>query len=81
MLYVRGQKEDYDHWTLQFGEVQELKSEGLHLNVQSDFEIYRFDYVLHSLFECKLLFLLGLGQSSYEVNLTCKNIELHRRIK
>jgi len=71
-------KKDYEYWTIKFRGIKELKSDRLELNSDSDLEIFSFDYEFGELFECKILFLLGFSQPSYEVELKCGNIELNK---
>ena len=71
-------EENYDYWTLKFIDIKELESGRLELNPESDLEIYSLDYKLNKQFDCKILFLLGFGQSSYEIILKCEKIELNK---
>ncbi len=72
------EKRDDDYWTIKFKGIKELKSDSLELNSDSDIEIFRFDYEFDGLFECKILFLVGFGQPSWEIELKCDSIDLNK---
>ena len=63
------EKKDYDYWTIKFIEIKNFKADCLELNAYSALEIFRFDYKLNDLFECKIHFLLGIGQPSFEIEI------------
>jgi hypothetical protein len=72
------EKKDYENWIIEFLGVKELKTDNLYLKSDSDLEIYSFDYKLEELFNCKIIFLTGFGQSSFEVSLSCEKINLNK---
>lgn len=69
-------RKDYNYWNLIFREIQELNSDSLVLNSNSDIEIYSFDYEKKELYECKIIFLLGFAQPTLVVEIRCKDIDL-----
>lgn len=75
LLYSENKK-DYDSWTISFIDIKTLKSDSLELNNESELEINSFDYEFNELFKCKIIFLLGFSQPTFEVELECKKIVL-----
>ena len=76
-LYQENNK-DYEYWTINFVDIIELNTDKLQLNSESDLEIYSFDYSLKDFYECKVQFLCGFGQPSFNVELKCKEMELNK---
>ncbi|MDK2771490.1 MAG: hypothetical protein KYX68_04580 [Flavobacterium sp.] len=75
LLYNESSK-DYQKYLLKFKNVIESKFSALLINKNTDFEIYSFDYSYKDFFNCKLTFLLGFGEPSFEIELKTENIEL-----
>ncbi len=71
-------KEEYEYYTLQFKDIQSLKADSLELGNNPDMEISDFTYELKEFFECKIIFLLGLGAGVHVIDLACKEIELEK---
>lgn len=71
-------KDEYEEYFLKFINIHILNSSSLILSKESDFEINTFDYHFDGLFNCKLLFLLGFGEPSFEIELKCEFILLEK---
>ncbi|WP_052592161.1 hypothetical protein [Aureispira sp. CCB-QB1] len=68
-------KKAYSYWNLIFTEIQELNSDSLVLNSESDIEIYGFDYEKKELYKCKIIFLLGSSQPALVVKILCRGLD------
>ena len=71
-------KKSFENWIIKFIDITELTSDKLIFNSESYLEIFSFDYKFDELFECKIHFLLGFGQPSFEIKLKCEKIELNK---
>jgi hypothetical protein len=72
-------KDEYEEYLLKFININILNSNKLILSKESDFEINTFDYYFDGLYNCKLLFLLGFGEPSFEIQLKCETILLEKK--
>ena len=75
LLYNETTK-DYQKHTLKFLNIIESKFNSLVINKNTDFELNSFDYSFNDYFYCKLTFLLGFGEPSFDIELKVENIEL-----
>ena len=75
LLEYNEKTKDYDNVKLNFIDIQKLESTKIFLTKDSYMEIFSFDCELTDNFDCKLLILMGFGEPSLEIKLTCLNIE------
>ena len=69
---------DYDSLTLDFENIQDLETDKLQFDSDTDIEITRFDYEYSELFEGKLLLLTGHGKPSLEIEFKCEKLKLKK---
>lgn len=69
--------DDYVHNTLIFGELNHISPERISIEENSELEIYSFDYRIENLlFFGKLTCLTGFGNPSFEIDFSCKTVEI-----
>jgi len=76
ILEYNEDKQGYRKLQISFNDLQKLESTNIYLKPESDMEIYMFEYDFNETFECKLLLLLGHGEPSLAINLSCLSIEI-----
>lgn len=75
-LYIE-EKKDYNSYSIVFSKIKSADLEQFPLQEETDMEISRFNYdLIDENFHCEILFLLGFGQPSFELKITCDHIEI-----
>ena len=69
---------DYDSLTLDFENIQDLETDKLLFDSDTDIEITRFDYEFSELFEGKLSLLTGHGKPSLEIEFKCEKLKFKK---
>jgi hypothetical protein len=67
---------EYDSLTIDFENIQNLETDKLLFDSDTDIEITGFDYKYSELFEGKLLLLTGHGKPSLEIEFKCEKLKL-----
>lgn len=76
LLVYNESSKDYDKTRLSFLEIKKLESSPVLLTSNSELELYNFEYEYKDGFICKLLLLLGFGEPSLTIDLTCQTIDI-----
>ena len=77
VLLREGGSDDYVETTLVFGELEHINPEVITIEDYTDAEIYSFDYHLQGdFFFGKMIYLLGFGKPSFEIDFSCKTVEI-----
>lgn len=70
--------DDYVNKTLVFGELEHLNPQIIPIEDYSDTEIFSFDYYLNDgLFFGKMTCLTGFANPSFEVDFSCRTVEIN----
>ena len=69
---------DYNSLTLDFENIQDLETDKLLFDSDTDIEITRFDYEYSDIFEGKLSLLTGHGKPSVVIELKCEKLKLKK---
>lgn len=69
--------QEYVERTIIFKDLEKLNPQTLTIENFTDAEIYSFEYRLEGeLFEGKLICLTGIGKPSFEIELSCRTVEI-----
>jgi hypothetical protein len=71
-------RKDYDHWGIEFDDIERMTVDGFIIDHQSGFEIFSFDYSIGASFEGRFVFLTGSGRPSMTIAFTSMNFSVER---
>ncbi len=67
-------EQKYDKIKLEFIDILSLKTNGIELSDKSNLEIFKFDYIQKTNWECNLILLSDVSEPSVVINLICKTV-------